>query len=405
MKSRTPFIVVFLGLLACPLAGQDAQTEHRKACDLGELLSCNVLGLMYETGAGGTRDLARAIGLYQQACDRGVTEGCTRLRLTRESGADVAPGDGFRRVGRVADAETGAPISEAIVDLPGIRLRAVSDESGLVELGQLRRGRHRIVTQRAGYRTLRGELPVPWDTEFLILLERSAEYDRNALGRIFGRITDAGSLNGLSDVDITVLTSTPVHTISDPEGRFTLTGLEPGLVEVRLARLGYTSRTTSLMVEPGRTVIVNGSMSPRPIELDPIEVTIGSGYLERSGFYRRARQPWGTRFTRHDVERLNVQVVSDLLSRAPGVTVQRGPRGSELVSRRRIDNGDQGSCHLRPYLDGMAMQDWDFDLVRAEAIEGLEVYQGANVPVEYRNLVEPDGTFTCGVLLIWTRRP
>ena len=411
MRSRSPFVVVSLCLLARPLAGQDAQTLHRRACDRGELLSCNVLGLMYETGAGGTRDLARAISLYQQACDRGVTEGCTRLRLARSSGDGVAPGDGFApsdgflRIGRVADAETGAPISEAIVDLPGIRLRAVSDESGLVELGRLQRGRHRIVTRRAGYRTLRGELPVPWDTEFLILLDRSAAEDRRALGRIFGRVTEEGRIDGLSDVEVTVLTPTPVRTLTNPAGRFTLTGLEPGLVEVRLTRLGYTSRTTTLTVEPGRTVVVNGSMSPRPIELDPIEVTVGSGYLERSGFYRRARQPWGTRFTRRDVERLNAQVVSDLLSRTPGVTVLRGPRGPELVSRRRVDTGDQGSCHLRPYLDGMAMPDWDFDLVGAEEIEGLEVYQGASAPVEYRNLVEPDGTFPCGVLLIWTRRP
>jgi len=405
MKPESALVVAFLGLLPCPLAGQDTERVRRERCDGGDLLSCNVLGLMYETGAGGTRDLTRAANLYQRACDGGVTAGCTRLQLIRESGAPATPADGFLRIGWVADAETGAQIHEAIVDLPGIRLRAVSDPSGRVELGHLQEGRYRIVTQRAGYETLRGKLPVPWNVEFLVLLERSAVYDPSALGRIFGRITEEGRIDGLSDVEITVLSPTPVRTVSDPQGRFTLTGLEPGSMEVRFTRLGFAPRTTSLVVRPGRTVVINGSMSAQPIELEPIEVTVGSRYLERSGFYRRARNASGARFTRHDVDVFDPHVVSDFLSRVPGVTVRLGPRGAEVASRRRINLGDGGSCHLLPYLDGMPMFDWDFDLVLPGDIEGVEVYQGSGAPIEYRNIVEPDGTYPCGVVLIWTRRP
>ena len=340
MKPESALVIAFLCLLPCPLAGQDTERVRRERCDGGDLLSCNVLGLMYETGAGGTRDLTRAANLYQRACDGGVTAGCTRLQLTRESGAPATEADGFLRIGWVADAETGALIHEAIVDLPGIRLRAVSDPSGRVELGHL-----------------------------------------------------------------TVLSPTPVRTVSDPQGRFTLTGLEPGSMEVRFTRLGFAPRTTSLVVRPGRTVVINGSMSARPIELEPIEVTVGSSYLERSGFYRRARSASGARFTRRDVDVFDPQVVSDLLSRVPGVTVRLGPRGAEVANRRRINLGDGGSCHLLPYLDGMPMFDWDFDLVLPVDIEGVEVYQGSGAPIEYRNIIEPDGTYPCGVVLIWTRRP
>lgn len=406
MVRRSLLVVAFLGVLTCPVVGQDAQSVHREACDGGELLSCNVLGLMYETGAGGIRDLARAVSLYQRACDRGVIAGCTRLELMRRSGADVALTDGFLRFGRVADAETGEPISEAIVDLPELGLRAISDETGRVELGRLPAGQHRIVAQRAAYEKLAGELPVPWNTEFLILLEPTALADPLALGRVFGRVTEAGRIDGLSDVDITVLSPTPVRTLSDPQGRFTLTGLEPGSVEVRFTRLGYAPRTTRLTVPPGRTVEVYLSMSAQPIELEPIEVVVGSGYLERNGFYRRARSGWGSRFTRQDVDVIDPGFVSDLLWRAPGVTVQRGPRGVQAVSRRRrpVSTDDGRSCRLRPYLDGMPMFDWDFDLVPPEDLEGVEVYQGMAAPIEYRNLLDPDGSHPCGVLLIWTRR-
>ena len=36
------------------------------------------LGFAYETGAGVAQDMARAVGLYQQACDGGLVEACSR---------------------------------------------------------------------------------------------------------------------------------------------------------------------------------------------------------------------------------------------------------------------------------------------------------------------------------------
>ncbi|MEE2896978.1 MAG: carboxypeptidase regulatory-like domain-containing protein [Gemmatimonadota bacterium] len=368
-------------------------------------MSCNVLGLMYETGAGGIQDLGRAAGLYRRACDRGITAGCIRLELIRRSEPPVQLADGSRRFGWVADSETGAPIGEAIVDVPRLGLRAVADEAGRVPLGRLPRGRHVIVAQRTGYEALRGELPVPWDTEFLILLEATALPDPTALGRLFGRVTEPGGVDGLADVEIAVEGSTPTRVLSDAQGRFTLTGLEPGPVELRFTRLGYAPRTTTLTVQPGRTVEVHLSMSVRPIELEPIQVLVGSGYLERNGFYRRARSARGRRFTHPDIESIAPRLLSDLFWRTPGVTVQQGQRGARIVSSRpSFSTGDGRPCPLRPYLDGIPMFDWDPDLVLPGDLEGVEVYQGSGTPIEYRNLLDPDGTSPCGVLLIWTRR-
>jgi hypothetical protein len=52
----------------------------------------------------------------------------------------------------------------------------------------------------------------------------------------------------------------------------------------------------------------------------------------------------------------------------------------------------------------MPMIDWDLDQLRPEHIEGIEVHQGLAAPIEYRNLINPDGTYPCGVVLIWTTR-
>jgi hypothetical protein len=152
-------------------------------------------------------------------------------------------------------------------------------------------------------------------------------------------------------------------------------------------------------------VEVHLSMSVRPIELGPIEVVVGSGYLERNGFYRRARSARGRRFTRPDIDTIDPQLLSDLFWRTPGVTVQQGQRGARIVSSRpAFTTDDRRLCALRPYLDGIPMFDWDPDLVLPDDLEGVEVYQGSGTPIEYRNLLDPDGTSPCGILLIWTRR-
>jgi len=86
MKRGSLFVVVFLGLLAC----QDVEV-YQQACDRGDMLGCNELGVRYGTGEGVTQNLARAATLYQQACDGGEMWGCVNL------GAMYGTGEGVTR--------------------------------------------------------------------------------------------------------------------------------------------------------------------------------------------------------------------------------------------------------------------------------------------------------------------
>ena len=52
MKRSVLLVVVFLGLVTCPLAGQLRERLYQEACDGGSMLECNLLGIMYETGEG-----------------------------------------------------------------------------------------------------------------------------------------------------------------------------------------------------------------------------------------------------------------------------------------------------------------------------------------------------------------
>jgi hypothetical protein len=339
-----------------------------------------------------------------------VASACTRLRLLEASGQPPQPEDELVRVGYVAAAYDGTPLGGAVVRVRGIpgvgERRYLSDASGRVVLDPLPRGRHLVDVQRGGYVHTEGEIPVPWDGDFLFLLEEVRdEGDDGSLGRIFGQVVDEGTGVGIPDVDVSVVAGRTVRAISNRTGRFLIDDLSPGPVEVRLERLGYEPRTATLQVRGGRTVEVYASMTVEPIELEPVEVAVASRYLERSGFYQRVRNVSGDHFTYRDIERMSAQLVADVVRRAGGVTVASNQVGwgSEALSNRLAASAD-GRCRLRPYFNGVPTVDFNLELVPPDEIEALEIYQGPNVPIEYFDEMQRAGA-SCGVVLIWTRDP
>jgi hypothetical protein len=394
---------------ATSIQGQNPAEEYERACDGGALIDCAVLGLIYQTGAAGARDVDRAIELYERACRREVASACRRLELMEES-ATTRPSDDERvRVGYVADAYDGAPLGGALVRIAGVPgvgdRRYVSDAAGRVVLEPLPIGEHRIEVQRGGYASTAGDIPVPWRGDFLILMEAAREEEEATTGRLFGQITDQGSSNGISDVDVTLLGDGAARSITNQDGRFLIPDVEPGRVRVRIERIGYEPREVTVEVEAGRTVELYASLTAEPIELEPVEVSVSSRYLERSGFYRRMQTASGEHFTFRDIERLNAMVVADIVRRSPGVSVltsQVGTGSEALSSRRR--GGAMGRCRLRPYFNGVPTVDFNLELVPPDEIEALEVYQGANVPIEFLDEMQRAGA-SCGVVLIWTRDP
>ncbi len=81
-------VAAFLGLLACPLAGQNPEL-YQRLCDSGDMLGCDLLGLMYRDGAGVTQNLPHAAELFQQACDGDMAESCSRLGVMYAGGVGV----------------------------------------------------------------------------------------------------------------------------------------------------------------------------------------------------------------------------------------------------------------------------------------------------------------------------
>jgi hypothetical protein len=406
MAFRALWVPAVVLLLAMPrtVTAQNLMRETERSCIRGEITSCTVLGLIYETGAGGVRDQTRALELYQRACDGGVAEGCARVALAQAAPADESTEDAQMRRGYVADAETGSPIGEALVEIPRLGIRVLADEAGRVTLGPLPRGRHEVVAGRLGYVRLTGELPVPWDTDFLMLLNRTEQDEDETLGRIVGRVVDEATGQGMPNVEVLLNGPAERRVVTGPDGRFAVPAVEPGATELTFTHLGYGTRTTSVAVEAGTILEVSASLAMTPIELEPIEVRVGSRYLERSGYYRRSVLAIGTQFSRQDIVAMNAVSMSDIIVRVPGVTTVMERGRTRIVTSRAPSRLDNEACRVRTYLDGVPMHDWDLEFLRPEDLEGIEVYQGASTPIEYQYLVDPDGVYPCGVALIWTRR-
>ncbi len=403
--------LITTAVLATPgaLHAQGTLERYETACDSGDLVDCSVLALIYQSGAAGVRDLARAEILYDRACRRDVLSACRRLSLLREEGPGERPESDRVRVGYVADAYDGAPLGGAVVLVRGIagvgERRYVSDVAGRVVLDPLPYGSHRIDVTRGGYTRMEGRVPVPWDGDFLILMEETAEEVASTAGGIFGQVTEQGTEDAVSDVDIVVTGGG--RAISNRDGRFFIEDLEPGRVELRLERLGYEPRTLTVTVRRGRTIELYATLSPDPVELEPVRVSVASRYLERSGFYQRSQSVAGDRFTFRDIEAMSATTVGDVVRRAGGVTVLASQIGfgSEAISnRRRGGDAAYGRCRLRPYYNGTPLVDFNLELMPPDEIEALEVYQGANVPIEYFDEMQHAGA-SCGVVLIWTRDP
>ncbi|CAA6815051.1 MAG: Unknown protein [uncultured Sulfurovum sp.] len=50
-------------------------------CEKGKMEACYNLGLMYAQGEGITKNKAKAIELFQKACDGGIEEGCENYKI------------------------------------------------------------------------------------------------------------------------------------------------------------------------------------------------------------------------------------------------------------------------------------------------------------------------------------
>ncbi len=159
------------------------------------------------------------------------------------------------------------------------------------------------------------------------------------------------------------------------------------------------------IVNPNETLDVSAVLEVEPLELSGfvIEGTPTLNEIRMAPFYERQKKTAGRFITRSDIVARDPPTFTEMMRGISGVRVEfGGPYGNQIYFAR--SPGSRLQCPSPVvYLDGILIvatgEAVDFDaLVSPEQIEGVELYSGASIPIEFNR----SGS-TCGVIAIWSR--
>ena len=226
-------------------------------------------------------------------------------------------------------------------------------------------------------------------------------------------------------------------TRSDSAGRYGFCGLPDGVRLTIRATTDDRRSTPRTALLPGNeisvldlavgTQAVVASAEPAKIEAPatPVGATRNKSMRE---YERRRRRGMGSYLSRTQIERSRASRLTELLRMMSGVTIGQSDNGSLMVEIRgakrysieqrapaaRTDSGAPAPqptnaspgqmsvkrCPASFLLDGLPIDgNSGVDLeMNSDAIEAIEVYSGAQVPIEYGGRHSE-----CGVVMIWTR--
>lgn len=172
-----------------------------------------------------------------------------------------------------------------------------------------------------------------------------------------------------------VVEGTTVGTITDAEGRYSLT-LECGEHRLVAEMLGYETDYRSVQLACGQSAEVNFTLESEAMAIDQVEICAsGVGRAKRSAFNVVAVDTEALRNTTHDL--------SDALSRAPGIKLREsGGVGSDMSL---MVDGFSGK-HVKVFIDGVPQEGvgsaFSLNNIPAGYAERIEVYRGV-VPVGF----------------------
>jgi hypothetical protein len=176
-------------------------------------------------------------------------------------------------------------------------------------------------------------LPVDWVT--FRTREAVLSGNRGYQG-IQGRVLDAESGRPLAGLLVTareVGTGSAASAETNGEGVFRILLPDPGSFDLRAEALGYEAVSVDeVEVAPGRISVLEISVPPRPLGLEPMVVVAEPRVyqLEMQGFYQRERSGFGYFITPEEIEGRPPLYFRDLFRDIAAVEVYLGPASTPL---------------------------------------------------------------------------
>lgn len=227
-------------------------------------------------------------------------------------------------------------------------------------------------------------------------------------GTITGRVTDAASGLPIGAAQVAVV-GTTLGTQTNTDGQYTIRGVNPGAVQVRVLRLGYAERRLPATVVAGQPVTLDFQLTPLAVTLNPV-VTTATGQQRRVEVGNAIAQLEVGQI----IESKPVSGMADLLtSRAAGVLITPGTQ-TGAGTRIRIRGTSSLSLTNNPIviIDGVRVESSTgsssvgvggttvsrFDDLNPEEFESVEVVRGPSAATLY-------GTDAAnGVIVITTKK-
>jgi len=222
---------------------------------------------------------------------------------------------------------------------------------------------------------------------------------------VHGRVLERGTNNPVASATVEVRAGDAVRSRvqTDEEGVFDVEIPGAGTYRLAALRVGYVSLLSEQVVVGGLDSLdVLFHMTSDAVSLDPVQVSASRRATSPliAGFYERAAGHRQGRFmTREQIAATHAARTSDVLRRVAGLSFRPTRRGSVALRAR-------GGCEPLVYIDGQSVNMYGTatsvdDLIRPEDIEGIEVYGGASVPIQFVR----DGPMgsNCGAVMLWTK--
>ncbi len=226
-----------------------------------------------------------------------------------------------------------------------------------------------------------------------LLLPGTAAWAQGAT--LKGRILDSELGEAVASATVRVRPGGEPLTV-DQQGRFEVTGLRPGQIEVAVQAVGFQSRSWKLTVQEGQVVTQDFSLDFTGEKLPDLVVTARAVKLapRYADFERRRERGVGAYMRWDDIKKKNFNTVGQAMRSIRGVKLDCNQQEFECYVRMaRTPN-----CSPTWYVDGVQVQLFH-ENTPIRDVYGLEIYRGAGeVPGEFTG-----SNAGCGVLVVWTK--
>jgi hypothetical protein len=197
------------------------------------------------------------------------------------------------------------------------------------------------------------------------------------------------------------LQNTGSATKTRANGEFTLDSLPSGTQTLEVRQLGFSPTEVAVELSTGTPQSVTVKLADYVPVLTEMRVTAQRERgLNDVGFADRKKTGMGYYLDADQIKMRQTTQFSDMLRTVPGIRVQPGGNGTNVITSSRDPTG---GC-VTFYVDGAPWQQMtpgDLDTyVRPEEVAALEVYNGATTPAQFQQA----GQSGCTTIVIWTER-